>query len=109
MNWLDSRIDVMTAVFNARYPSSLVADCGAIAAMRCGRFSGFLELNPYAVATRHVCRDNKVIDEVMSVRISEGIASCAPGIPSAIVVTLPSSAPSAPSRTELPHLNESAT
>ena len=80
-----------------------------MAATKCGRFCGFLEENPYAVAIRHVWRDSSVIDEVTSVSINAGITNCAPGIPSAIVVALPRSAPSAPSKTELPQRKDSAT
>src|SRR2546425_12918341 len=80
-----------------------------MAATRCGRFSGFLDEYPEGVAIRHVWRDSKVMDEVTSVSIKEGITNCAPGMPSAIVVAPPKSAPPAPSNNELPHRKESAT
>src|SRR5206468_4514791 len=109
INCPDSRIEVTTAVFRATYPSSLLSVCGAMAAIKCGRFSGLFDEYPYAVAIRQVCRESSVIDEVTSVRINEGITSWAPGIPSAKVVAPPSNAPSAPNNNELPQRNESAT
>src|SRR5262245_32386326 len=106
INWPDSRIEVTTAVFRARYPSSLLSVCGAMAAIKWGRFSAFFEEYPYAVAMRQVCRERSVIDEVTSVKINEGITSCAPGMPSANVVALPSSAPSTPNNRSEEHTSE---